>query len=119
MIFSGKPPNGHGSVWRRWAITLENEDHSLPIDYSEVTIGCRAYRIRARTKLPINGNRVRLRDISDLLSAAGLSRRTYAVIGHFVDAALSLRPEERRVLFEEAAGIAGYQTKRADAVNRL
>jgi len=49
-----------------------------------------------------------------------LSRRTYAVIGQgLVDAALSLRPEERRVLFEEAAGITAYQAKRTDAVNRL
>ncbi len=118
MIFSGSAQRSRLGM-AQVVMTLDNEDHSLPIEYSEVTIERRAYR-SGENEYRINGNRVRLRDISDLLSAAGLSRRTYAVIGQgLVDAALSLRPEERRALFEEAAGLTAYQAKRDDAVNRL
>lgn len=118
MIFSGSSERARLGMAQAM-ITLDNEDHSLPIDYGEVTIERRAYR-SGENEYRINGNRVRLRDINDLLSAAGLSKRTYAVIGQgLVDAALSLRPEERRTLFEEAAGITGYQGKRAEAIGRL
>ena len=68
----------------------------------------------------INGNRVRLRDVAELLGSSGLSERTYTVIGQgLVDQALSLRPEERRKLFEEAAGITVHQAKRDHASTRL
>lgn len=118
MIFSGSTQRARLGMAQA-IITIDNEDQSLPIDYNEVTIERRAYR-SGENEYHLNGNRVRLRDINDLLSAARLSRRTYAVIGQgLVDAALSLRPEERRLLFEEAAGITAYQSKRTDAVNRL
>jgi chromosome segregation protein len=118
MIFAGSTARSRVGM-AHVQMTLDNTDRTLPIDYAEVTIERRAYRSGENEYL-INGNRVRLKDINDLLAAAGLSRRTYAVIGQgLIDAALSLRPEERRVLFEEAAGITGHQGKRADAVNRL
>jgi len=100
-------------------ITLDNSAGWLPIDYSEVTIGRRAYRSGENEYL-INDNRVRYRDIVDLLGVAGLARSTYAVINQgMVDATLSLRPEARRVLFEEAAGIAPQLRKRAEALRRI
>jgi chromosome segregation protein len=100
-------------------ITLDNSGGWLPIDYSEVTIGRRAYRSGENEYL-INDNRVRYRDIVDLLGVAGLARSTYAVINQgMVDATLSLRPEARRVLFEEAAGIAPQLRKRAEALRRI
>ncbi len=118
MIFAGSTARSRVGM-AQVQMTLDNADRALPIDYAEVTIERRAYR-SGENEYYINGSRVRLRDINDLLSAAGLSRRTYAVIGQgLIDAALSLRPEERRVLFEEAAGITAHQGKRADAVNRL
>ncbi|MBC7251931.1 MAG: chromosome segregation protein SMC, partial [Anaerolineae bacterium] len=101
------------------SLTFDNSDGWLPIEFTEVTIGRRAYRSGENEYL-LNGNRVRLRDIMELLGRSGLSRRSYTVIGQgLIDAALSLRPSERRVLFEEAAGISIYQAKREDALARL
>ncbi len=86
---------------------------------SEVTIGRRAYR-DGGNEYYLNGSRVRLRDVMELLARWGLARNTYAVIGQgLVDQALSLRPEERRALFEEAAGIGLYQSKRQNALDKL
>jgi chromosome segregation protein len=86
---------------------------------SEVTISRRAYRDGGNEYF-LNGARVRLRDILELLARWGLARNTYAVIGQgLVDQALSLRPEERRALFEEAAGIGLYQSKRQNALDKL
>ncbi len=86
---------------------------------SEVTIGRRAFR-DGQNEYFLNGTRVRLRDILELLARWGLARNTYAVIGQgLVDQALSLRPEERRTLFEEAAGIGLYQSKRNNALDKL
>src|SRR5512135_1534910 len=86
---------------------------------SEVTVGRRAYR-DGENEYFLNGSRVRLRDIFELLARWGLARNTYAVIGQgLIDQALSLRPEERRALFEEAAGIGLYQSKRQNALEKL
>jgi chromosome segregation protein len=86
---------------------------------SEITISRRAYRDGGNEYF-LNGARVRLRDILELLVRWGLARNTYAVIGQgLVDQALSLRPEERRALFEEAAGIGLYQAKRQNALAKL
>jgi chromosome segregation protein len=118
MIFSGsqsRPRAGMAEV----ILTLDNSDSWLPVDFSEVTLGRRAYR-DGQNEYRINGNRVRLRDISELLSQSGLSRRTYTIIGQgLVDAVLSLRAQERRELFEEAAGIVNYRDKREDALRKL
>ncbi len=86
---------------------------------SEVTIGRRAFRDGGNEYF-LNGSRVRLRDVFELLSRYGLARNTYAVVGQgLIDQALSLRPEERRALFEEAAGIGLYQSKRQNALDKL
>ncbi len=118
MIFSGsetRPRLGMAQV----ALTLDNSTGWLPVEFSEVTITRRAYRSGENEYL-LNGSRVRLRDITELLAKGGLGQRTYTVIGQgMVDAALSLRPEERRTLFEEAAGITLHQAKRDQAVARL
>ncbi len=86
---------------------------------AEFTIARRAYR-DGDNEYFLNGSRVRLRDIFELLARWGLARNTYAVIGQgLIDQALSLRPEERRALFEEAAGIGLYQSKRQNALDKL
>lgn len=118
MIFSGsqsRPRAGMASA----SITFNNADGWLPIDFSEVAITRRAYRDSANEYL-INGKRVRLRDVSILLSQSGLSERTYTIIGQgLVDAALALRAEDRRRLFEEAAGLSLYRSRKEEAVRRL
>ena len=79
----------------------------------------RAYRDGDNEYL-LNGQRVRLRDVSELLAQSGLAERTYTVIGQgLVDAALSLKAEERRRLFEEAAGIGLHRARRDEALRRL
>lgn len=118
MIFAGsqkRPRSGMAQA----ILTLDNSDGWLPIDYTEVEIGRRAHRSGENEYL-LNGQKVRLKDISDLLAASGLAQRTYTIIGQgLVDQALSLRAEERRALFEEAAGIHHYKTRRAETLRRL
>lgn len=118
MIFSGseqRPRMGMASV----SVTFNNSDGWLPVDYSTVVLTRRAYR-SGENEYFLNGTRVRLRDIQELLAESGLLKRSYAIIGQgLVDQALSLRPEERRVLIEEAAGITAYQRKRDQALTRL
>jgi chromosome segregation protein len=118
MIFSGsqqRPRAGMASA----TITFNNEDGWLPIDYSEVSITRRAYR-DGQNEYLLNGQKVRLKDISELLSQTGLSEMTYTIIGQgLVDVALALKPDERRKLFEEAAGIGLYRSRKEEALRRL
>ena len=100
-------------------ITFDNEDNWLPIDYSEVSLARRAYR-DGQNEYILNNHRVRLKETSELLAKSGLAERTYTIIGQgLVDAALSLKPEERRKFFEEAAGIGLYRSRREEALNPL
>ena len=118
MIFSGSAQRARLGMASA-SLHLDNSDGWMPIDFGEVTITRRAYRSGENEYL-LNGKRVRLRDIFELLSRSGLARRTYTVIGQgLVDAVLSLRADDRRALFEEAAGISLYQTRRAEALSRL
>ncbi len=118
MIFSGseqRPRAGMASA----SIEFDNADGWLPIDFSEVAITRRAYRDGENEYL-LNGQRVRLKDVSELLAQSGLAERTYTIIGQgLVDAALALKAEERRRLFEEAAGIGLHRSRREEALRRL
>jgi chromosome segregation protein len=118
MIFAGsegRPRAGMASA----SVTFDNSDGWLPIDFSEVAITRRAYR-DGQNEYLINGQRVRLKDVSELLAQSGLAERTYTIIGQgLVDAALMLKAEERRRLFEEAAGIGLHRARREEALNRL
>ncbi len=118
MIFSGSDARSRASMAAA-TITFDNSDGWLPIEFTEVTIGRRAYR-DGQNEYMLNGQRVRLRDVTELLSKCGLAQRTYTIIGQgLVDAALSLRADERRQLFEEAAGIGLYRSRREEALRRL
>jgi chromosome segregation protein len=118
MIFSGSARRPRASM-AEVILTFDNSDGFFPIEFSEIEIGRRAYRDGANEYV-LNGNRVRLRDVSDLLGHSGLAERTYTVIGQgLVDNALAQKPEERRALFEEAAGIGAYRDRREDALRKL
>lgn len=118
MIFAGSESRPRASMASA-VITFDNSDGWLPIEFSEVSVGRRAYR-DGQNEYLLNGQRVRLRDVVELLAQSGLAQRTYTVIGQgLVDAALSLRADERRALFEEAAGIGLYRTRREEALRRL
>ena len=118
MIFSGsenRPRAGMASA----TVVFDNSDSWLPIDFVEVGITRRAYRDGENEYL-LNGQRVRLKDVSEVLAKSGLAERTYTIIGQgLVDAALSLKAEERRRLFEEAAGIGLHRARREESLKRL
>jgi chromosome segregation protein len=118
MIFTGSQSRPRAGMAQA-ILTLDNSDGWLPIEYTEVEIGRRAYR-SGENEYILNGQKVRLKDVLDLLATSGLAQRTYTVIGQgLIDQALSLRAEERRALFEEAAGINHYKAKRAETLRRL
>ena len=118
MIFAGseqRPRSGMASV----TVTFDNSDGWLPVDFSEVALSRRAYR-DGRNEYLLNGQQVRLRDINELLAQSGLAERTYTILGQgLVDASLALKADERRRLFEEAAGIGLYRARREEALRRL
>jgi chromosome segregation protein len=118
MIFAGseqRPRAGMASV----GITFDNIDGWLPIDFSEVGLSRRAYR-DGRNEYLLNNQHVRLKNINELLAQSGLSERTYTILGQgLVDASLALKADERRRLFEEAAGIGLYRTRREESLHRL
>jgi chromosome segregation protein len=118
MIFAGseqRPRAGMASA----TIVFDNSDGWLPVDFSEVAVTRRAYR-DGHNEYLLNGQQVRLKDIFELLAQSGLSERTYTILGQgLVDASLALKADERRRLFEEAAGIGLYRARREEALKRL
>lgn len=118
MIFSGseqRPRAGMASA----DIIFDNADGWLPVDFSEIALARRAYR-DGRNEYFLNGQHVRLREIVELLAQSGLSERTYTILGQgLVDASLALKADERRRLFEEAAGIGLYRARREESLRRL
>ncbi len=118
MIFAGseqRPRAGMASA----GVTFDNADGWLPVDFSEVALARRSYR-DGRNEYLLNSQHVRLKDINELLAQSGLSERTYTILGQgLVDASLALKADERRRLFEEAAGIGLYRTRREEALRRL
>ena len=112
---SGRSRSGMAQV----TVTFDNSDNWLPIDFDEVSISRRAYR-SGENDYRLNGSKVRLKDIQDLLRSGGIALGGSMVIGQGeVDAALSLRPEHRRLLLEEGAGVSRYYARRDDARRRL
>ena len=100
-------------------LTLNNDRGALPVDYSTVTVGRRLYRSGASEYL-INGNVVRLKDVRDLFLDTGMGSHAYSVIERqMVDNILSDTTGHRRFLFEEAAGIMKYKTRKKEALNKL
>lgn len=118
VIFAGtdqRRPLGMAAV----SLTLDNSDGELDLPYAEVTVTRRVYR-SGESEFFINGTACRLRDIHELFMDTGLGRGSMAIIGQGeVDAILSARPEERRALIEEVAGITRYRTRRKEAMQRL
>lgn len=112
VIFAGteaRKPLGFAYV----AITMDNADHKLPIDYDEVTVARRVYR-SGESEYMINGSSCRLRDVQDLFLDTGVGKEGYSIIGQGqIDKILSGKPEERRELFDEAAGIVKFKKRKA------
>lgn len=118
MIFSGSAARARLGMATA-TLVLDNTDKWLPLDFSEVTISRRAYR-SGENEYYLNGSRVRLKDVNEILAKSGLGRQAYTVIGQgMIDRVLSLNAEERRKLFEEAASITFHRQKRAETLTKL
>jgi len=118
MIFSGSEHRARAGMAQA-TITFDNTEQWLPVDFSEVALARTAHRDGHNDYL-INGQQVRLREMNELLAQAGLSERTYTILGQgLVDASLALKADDRRRLFEEAAGVGLYRSRRDDALKRL
>ena len=112
VIFSGtesRKPLGFAYV----AITLDNSDHQLAVEYDTVTVSRRVYR-SGESEYKINGHNCRLKDVQELFFDTGIGKEGYSIIGQGqIDKILSGKPEERRELFDEAAGIVKYKRRKA------
>ena len=118
VIFAGtelRKPMSYASV----AITMDNSDHQLPIDYEEVTVTRRLYR-SGESEYLLNGVQCRLRDIYELFYDTGIGKEGYSIIGQGqIDKILSGKPEDRRELFDEAAGIVKFKRRKESAQKKL
>ena len=118
VIFSGtelRKPLGYAFV----AITMDNADRALTIDFDEVTISRHIYR-SGESEYRINNSVCRLKDVSELLYDTGIGREGYSIIGQGqVDKILSKKSEDRRELFDEAAGITKYKRRKELAQKKL
>ena len=112
---SGRAPLGRAEV----AVTIDNTDGTLPIDYSEVTISRILFRNGA-SEYQINGEASRLLDIQELLSDSGIGREMHVIVGQGqLDAILLANPEERRAYIEEAAGVLKHRKRKEKAIRKL
>ena len=118
VIFAGtenRKPLSYAYV----AITMDNSDHQLAVDYEEVTVARRVYR-SGESEYLINGNSCRLKDVTELFYDTGIGKEGYSIIGQGqIERILSGKPEERRELFDEAAGIVKYKKRKATAQKKL
>ncbi len=101
------------------AITLDNSDRALGLDYNEVTVARRVYR-SGESEYLLNGTACRLRDIHELFYDTGIGKEGYSIIGQGqIDQILSGKPEERRELFDEAAGIVKFKRRKQLTLKKL
>jgi len=112
---AGRPPLGRAEV----ALTIDNTDGVLPIDYSEVTISRTLFR-SGGSEYAINGTPCRLLDIQELLSDTGMGRQMHVIVGQGqLDAVLRATPDDRRQFIEEAAGILKHRRRKEKALRKL
>ncbi|MFA6047569.1 MAG: AAA family ATPase [Parcubacteria group bacterium] len=118
IIFAGSGKKARlGSA--KVTLYLDNCDQKIPIDFSEVTIARKINR-SGEGEYFINGSRVRLQDITDLLAKAGVGKESYAIINQgMADAILAASPLERRTIIEDAAGVKQYQIKKERSIRKL
>jgi len=118
VIFAGtqhRKPVGFASV----TITLDNSDKMLPVDFTEVTVSRRMYR-SGESEYYLNKTQCRLKDIQELFMNTGVGREGYSIIGQGrIDEILSTKSEERRLVFEEAAGITKYKARKKESERKL
>ncbi|KRG13503.1 chromosome segregation protein SMC [Virgibacillus soli] len=101
------------------SLTLNNEDNTLPLEYNEVCVTRRVFRTGDSEYL-LNGHSCRLKDIIDLFMDSGLGKEAFSIISQGkIEEILNSKPEERRTIFEEAAGVLKYKTRKKKASHKL
>jgi len=118
VIFNGTekmPPQNMAEV----SLTISNEAKILPIDYEEVTITRRLFR-SGESEYLINNNIVRLKDINELLMGTGIGAESYSLVEQGkIDLVISSKPEDRRLVFDEATGVSKYKARKKEAMKKL
>jgi chromosome segregation protein len=118
VIFAGtakRPALGRAEV----TLTIDNQNGLLPIDFTEVTVSRILFR-SGESEYAINGTECRLLDVQELLSDAGVGRQQHVIISQGqIDAVLNARPEDRRAIIEEAAGVLKHRKRKEKAERRL
>ena len=118
IIFAGsgkKSRLGSASV----TLVLDNADHRIPLEFEEVSIARKIFR-SGESEYLINGSRVRLQDIADILARAGVGKESYAIVNQgMADSVLNATPLERRTVLEDAAGVKQYQIKKERSLRKL
>ena len=118
VIFSGTEKRRR-LAWCEVNLVFDNEQGALPVDFSEVAVARRVYR-NGDSEYLLNGSPCRLKDVIDLFRDTGIGREGYSLIGQGrIDEILSAKSEDRRQVFEEAAGIVKYKTRKNDAERRM
>ena len=118
IIFAGSDSKSRlGSA--QVSIYLDNSDKTLPIDYDEVVISRKIYQ-SGESEYLINGSKVRLADVTELLAKAGAGQQSYSIVNQgMADKLLNATPVERRIMIEEAAGVKEYQLKKEKSQRKL
>jgi len=118
VIFSGsnsRNPSGYASV----TLVLDNTDHYLPLDYNEVSIKRRVYKDGSNEYF-LNEEKVRLKDVTNILLDSGIAKESFNIISQGkIEEILSNKPEDRRIIFEEAAGVLKYKRRKEEALRKL
>lgn len=118
VIFSGTSDRAQVGM-AEVILTLDNEDRWLPLDFAEVEIGRRVYR-SGESEYLLNGSRVRLKDIVDILMRGDVGQNSYTIMGQgLVDEVLSMTPDERRSFIDEAADVKRFRVRIKEAQDRL
>ena len=118
VIFSGSKSRNGANV-ASVTIILDNTDHYLNLDYNEVAIKRRVYK-DGTNEYYINDEKVRLKDISDILIDSGIGKESFNIISQGkIEEILSNKPEDRRIVFEEAAGVLKYKKRKEEALRKL
>src|SRR5438309_3936428 len=119
VIFAGsskRPALGRAEV----SLTIDNSAGLLPIDFTEVTITRTLFRSSGESEYAINGAPCRLLDLQELLSDSGVGRQQHVIVSQGqLDSVLNARPEDRRLIIEEAAGVLKYRRRKERAQRRL
>ena len=118
VIFSGsksRSPMNTAAV----TIVFDNEDNYIPLSYDEIEIKRRVYKDGSNEYF-LNGEKVRLKDITNLLLDSGIAKESFNIISQGqIEAIISSRPEARRVIFEEASGVLKYKRRKEEAIRKL